>query len=57
VVAGGGFGRGDGGLQSGIHIRIAAIAGRDHDFFDHAGENFPAFGVKRALLVLDCRPF
>ena len=52
-----GLGGGDGRPQPGIHVRIAAAARRDHDFLDATGENFPAFGVKRGLLVLDGRPF
>ena len=53
------FGCGDGATEARVAVGIAATAGLggDGDFLDEAGEDLAAFGVKRALLVLDCRPF
>ena len=52
-----GFGIEDGFAQSRICIRIAATrAGRDSYFLDELGEEFAAFGVRRALLVLNRMP-
>ena len=47
----------DGRAQTRIRVGIAAAPGGDHDFFNDAGEDFPALGVEGALLVLDGRPF
>ena len=50
------FGGQDGGAQTGIGIRIAPIAGGDHNFLDDARKRFSALGVECGLLVLDGRP-
>ena len=53
-----GFGGGDGSAEAGVAVGISsALLGGDGDFLDEAGEDLAAFGVKRALLMLDCRPF
>ena len=53
------LGRGDGAAQTGIAVGVSAAAGLggDGDFLDQTGEDLATFGVKRALLVLDCGPF
>src|SRR5580693_3076513 len=51
------FSGGDGGAQTRIHARIAALPGGNHYFFYDAREGFPALGVQSGLFVLDGRPF
>ncbi len=40
-----------------VWVSAAAGLGCDGDFLDQAGEDLATFGVKRALLMLDCGPF
>ncbi len=53
-----GFGGGDSSAEAGVAVGVSsALFGGDGDFLDEAGEDLAAFGVKRALFMLDCRPF
>ena len=47
----------DGGTQTRVAVRIAAIAGGDGDFFDDARETLAALGVRGRLFVLNGCPF
>ena len=52
-----GLGRGNGGAQPGVAVRVAAALGSDGDFLEQTGEYLAALGIQRALFVLDCGPF
>ena len=59
VVGGHGdrFGGKDGGTQTRVAIRIAAITRGDGDFFDNARETLAALGVRGRLFMLNGCPF
>ena len=51
------FGGKDGGTQTRVATRIAAITRGDGDFFDNARETLAALGVRGRLFMLNGCPF